>query len=197
MHFKIKSVTVNISFTFFAVILLIICFETNDILLISLVSSLFHELVHIIFILICGGEIGEFSLALFGAKISRKQNLKMTNIKESIISLSAPATNIIVGALMHLLGYEIIGIVNITIGIFNILPFYDFDGGRGLFYILSNHLDHLKIVKIINTTSVLSVILIATFTVTLFFNQKNGISMLFLNIYMIFSLFKNISSENL
>lgn len=196
MHFKIKSANVKISFTFFAIILLVICFDNEKILLFSLIFSLVHEIVHVIFIYLCGGGVDEFSLTLFGGNIKRKQNYKLSNIKEAIISLSAPATNLFVGVLFLLGGFQTVGYVNLVLGIFNVLPFYDFDGGRGVYYILSNHLDHTKIVKILNITSILSVSLITTVTVTLFLNQKIGISILVLSVYMIFSLFKNLSSEN-
>ncbi len=195
MCFKIKSATIKISFTFFAVVLLIMCFDNEGIVLTSLVSSLFHELIHIIFILLCGGGIEEFSLTLFGGKIQRKQSLKLSNFKEAIISLSAPAANIFAGALVHFFGYEIIAIVNLIIGLFNILPFYDFDGGRGLFYILSNNLDHSEIAKTIDITSVISVIIITFFTITLIYNHKPSLSLIILCSYMFFTLFSNISTE--
>ncbi len=196
MRFRIKSTSFKISFTFFAVILLVICFDNKKILLSSLVFSLLHELVHVAFIYLYGGGIDEFSLTLFGGNIKRKQNYKSSNIKEAIISLSAPATNLFVGALLLLHGFQTPGYVNLVLGIFNLLPFYDFDGGRGLYYVLCDRLDNKIIIKILNVTSVLSVAFIATVTVTLFFNQKTGFSLLFLSIYMIFSLFKNLSSEN-
>ncbi len=196
MRFKIKSTNIKISFTFFAVILLVMCFDNNGILLVSLISALFHELIHIVFILLFGGGIEEFSLTLFGGKIQRKQNLKLSNFKEAIISLCAPATNIIVGALFLFSKIQLIGYVNLVIGIFNALPFYDFDGGRGLFYLLSDYLEHSKITRILNVTSVISVSLISSFTVTLFFNKKASVSILLLSVYMVFVLFKNLSTEN-
>lgn len=196
MHFKIKSANVKISFTFFAVILLVICFDNEKILLVSLIFSLLHEIAHVIFIYLCGGGIDEFSLTLLGGNIKRNQNYKSSNIKEAIISLSAPATNLFVGALFLLGEFQTVGYVNLVLGIFNVLPFYDFDGGRGLYYILSNHLNYTKIVKILNITSVLSVTFVSSVTVTLFFNHKTGVSALLLSTYMIFSLFRNISSEN-
>lgn len=195
MHFKIKSVTVNISFTFFAVILLVICFDNERFLLISILSSFLHELVHIIFILICGGGISEFSLTLLGGKIKRNQNLRLNYLKEAIISLSAPAANIIAGALTYTLGLEIVGTVNLIIGIFNILPFYDFDGGRGLSYLLSVCLDHSLIIKITDITSVISVVLISFCAIALIYNRNPSYSLIILCFYMFFSLFKNISTE--
>ena len=195
MQFKIKSTRIELSFTFLALILLTTCFDKEGILLISLISSVIHELIHIAFIIALGGKISEISFSIFGGNIKRSKALRLTNLKEFFISISAPATNIIVGALLLFFNFELWGYINLIIGGFNILPFYDFDGGRGLFYLFSNYLNHASVNKILNITSVLSVILISTFTVAVFFNGETGISMLLLCVYMFFSLFKNLKTE--
>ena len=71
MLFKIKFVRVKISFSFFALVLLMLSFDNSSILLVSLISSLFHELIHIVFIFLFGGKISELSLSLLGGKIQR------------------------------------------------------------------------------------------------------------------------------
>ena len=197
MQFKIKSVRVKISFTFFAMVLLAVCLDNSGILLISLISSLFHELVHIIFIFLCGGKISELSLSILGGRIQRQQNLKLSSIKEAIISLSAPVFNIFTGAFMLFCGFKAVGYVNLVIGLLNVLPFFDFDGGRGLYYLLSAFLPQEKSRIIQNITSVASVVLISSVTVTLFFQGGFSVSLVILGLYMIFSLFKNLSAENL
>ena len=196
MQFKIKSTRIELSFTFLALILLTTCFDKEGILLISLISSVIHELIHIAFIIALGGKISEISFSIFGGNIKRSKALRLTNLKEFFISISAPATNIIVGALLLLFKLNLWGYINLIIGIFNILPFYDFDGGRGLFYLLSNYLDYSSVIKILNFTSVLSTILVSSFTATVFFNSKTGFSMLILCVYMIIALFKNLKTED-
>ena len=171
MHFNIKSVRVKISFTFIALILLAVCFDDSEIMLMSLFCSLFHEFVHIIYIFLCGGEISEFSLSLFGGKIQRKQNHRLSNLKEAIISLSAPVLNVFTGALLLLYDYKLCGYVNLVIGLFNILPFYDFDGGRGLVYLLSGHFSYEKLLIVLNITSVISVALVSSLSVSLLFQR--------------------------
>ena len=196
MQFKIKSTTIKLSFTFLALILLVSCFDKEGILIISLISSIIHEIIHIISIVAFDGKISEISFSIFGGNIKRNNSLKLTNFKEFIISISAPATNIIVGALLLLFKLNLWGYINLIIGIFNILPFYDFDGGRGLFYLLSNYLDYSSVIKILNFTSILSAILVSSFTATVFFNSKTGFSMLILCVYMIIALFKNLKTED-
>lgn len=195
MQFKIKSTRIELSFTFLSLIILTTCFDKEGILLISLVSSILHELIHLALIIALGGKISQISFSIFGGNIKRSKALKLTNFKEFFISISAPATNILAGALLVLFNINLWGYINLIIGVFNILPFYDFDGGRGLFYLLSNCLDLSIVNKILNVTSILSVLVISSFTVAVFFNSKTGVSMLLLCVYMIFSLFKNLKTE--
>lgn len=195
MQFKIKSTRIELSFTFLALILLTACFDKEGILLISLVSSILHELIHLALIIAFGGKISQISFSIFGGNIKRSKAIKLTNFKEFFISISAPATNILAGALLVLFNINLWGYINLIIGVFNILPFYDFDGGRGLFYLLSNCLDLSIVNKILNVTSILSVLVISSFTVAVFFNSKTGVSMLLLCVYMFFSLFKNLKTE--
>ena len=195
MQFKIKSTRIELSFTFLSLIILTTCFDKEGILLISLVSSILHELIHLALIIAFGGKISQISFSIFGGNIKRSKALKLTNFKEFFISISAPATNILAGALLVLFNINLWGYINLIIGVFNILPFYDFDGGRGLFYLLSNCLDLSIVNKILNVTSILSVLVISSFTVAVFFNSKTGVSMLLLCVYMFFSLFKNLKTE--
>ncbi len=195
MQFKIKSTRIELSFTFLSLIILTACFDKEGILLISLISSILHELIHLALIIAFGGKISQISFSIFGGNIKRSKALKLTNFKEFFISISAPATNILAGALLVLFNINLWGYINLIIGVFNILPFYDFDGGRGLFYLLSNCLDLSIVNTILNVTSILSVLVISSFTVAVFFNSKTGVSMLLLCVYMIFSLFKNLKTE--
>lgn len=197
MLFKIKSVRVKISFSFFALILLMFSFENSSILLVSLISSLFHELIHVVFIFLFGGKISELSLSLLGGKIQRCQSLKLSSPKEAIISLSAPVANAVAGALLLLKGYEMGGYVNLVIGGFNLLPFYDFDGGRGLQYILTSSLSYEKSIYALNITSLASVALVSSLTATILFQGGASASLIILSVYMIILFFKNLSTENI
>lgn len=197
MRFKIKSTEFKISFSFFAILLLSMLSDTSAIYFYSLLASLIHELIHIVFIYLLHSGITGIYLTLFGGKIVRKNSGGISNFKESIISLSAPSVNIIIGILSFIINRESLwGKVNLCIGIFNILPFFAFDGGRGLFYLMMIKLSERTTNIILNITSMLVTAVFSFVCIHLFINHNNNFLMLALSLYMIFSIIINSRNIN-
>ena len=78
MKFKIGKTRLSISFSFFALILLSCVWNDNRIFLISLVVSLFHELVHLDFIITLGARLSEIRFSVAGGEIVRGNDV-LTN----------------------------------------------------------------------------------------------------------------------
>ncbi len=195
MQFNVKSARIKISFTFFALILIILCCDNSKILVYSVLSSVIHELTHVVFILISGCKISEFTINFSGCRIERKNNKNTSNTKECLISLSAPIVNISTGAFSFIFfKNQLFGIINIVIGFFNLLPFFDFDGGRGLYYFLSSKKSERTIKNVLTLTSILSVILISFVSVRVFTEYPGTYSLIILNLYMLFRLFFSLRS---
>ena len=145
MKFKIGKTRFSISFSFFALILLSCVWNDNRIFLISLVVSLIHELVHLAFMITLGARLPEIRFSVAGGEIVRGNDV-LTNGKEAIISLSAPVFNIISGGVLLLLNPEsLLGAVSLVIGVFNLLPYDTFDGGRGMRFLLQGRLKNTTI----------------------------------------------------
>ena len=190
MRFKIKNTDVKFSFSFFAVFLLSLVSDTFNIYLFSFIASLIHEFVHVVFILLFGAKISAFSLTLFGGNIKRSTTKIINNPKEATISFSAPVTNIVIGVVSLLLTREasIFGIVNLFIGVFNILPFYSFDGGRGLYYLITMKFSDNVANVILNITSITVTVVFSFISVFSFINYNKNYLLLILCVYMIFSI---------
>ena len=190
MRFKIKNTDVSISFTFFAVFLLSLVSDTFDIYLFSFIASLVHELVHIVFILLFGAHISKFSLTLFGGNIKRNTTKIIANPKEAVISFSAPVTNIVIGVVsLFINGKEsVFAVVNLFIGIFNILPFYSFDGGRGLYYLITMKFSENVANTFLNITSITVTVAFSFISVFVFINYNKNYLLLILSVYMILSI---------
>ncbi len=140
MKFKIGKTRVSISFSFFALILLSCVWNNSRIFIISLVVSMLHELVHLTFIIIFGARLSEIRFSVAGGEIVRDDDV-LTSCKEAIISLSAPILNIITGGALLLFNPESLwGAVNLVIGVFNLLPYETFDGGRGMRFLLQGRI---------------------------------------------------------
>lgn len=186
MLFKIGKLRFNLSFTFIAVILFIILNKKFNFLGVSLICSLLHELVHVIFIVAFGCEIEEIALTIFGGNIKRKSNSKTTLLKESVIHLSAPIFNIALGTIILIFNKNNHwGYVNLFIGLFNIAPFLNFDGGVGLCMILSYFLKEATVQKIITVTSFIIVVIFTAFDLWVSMNRGINISFVFINVYFV------------
>lgn len=191
MRFKVKNTEVYLSFTFFAVFLILLCVGQLKICLYSLISSLIHEAIHIIFILVFSGDISNITLSGFGANIRRANEDLLTPLKEAIISFSAPVFNLILSFVSFLIYKKStpFGAVNIVIGLFNLLPYYTFDGGRGLSFLLKSHLNEKSITILLDILSVCVTILFSFTSVYVFFHHNRNVTLLFLSVYMIANLF--------
>ncbi len=198
MKFKIKNTEINVSFTFFAVFLILLCIGELKICLFSLVASLIHELIHIVFIIVFSCEISKMTLSAFGADIKRNSDILTSNYKEAIISFSAPVFNIIIGLVSYLIFKKptVFGTVNLIIGIFNLLPYFSFDGGRGLSFVLKSFFEEKTVEIILNIFSATVTILFSFISVYIFFHHKRNITLIFLSFYMIANLLVSVLCKN-
>lgn len=166
MRFKLRRTEVVVSFSVFALFLLSTVADGNEILLSSFIASVAHELVHLVFILMFGGTVSVIKFSFFGGDIKQK-NTGLSSIKEAVISLSAPLFNIMLGLIMlSVSDNSATGYVNLLVGLFNLLPYYSFDGGRGMYYILCDKLSQKVLNNVLNALSI-GVIIFMTIIATI------------------------------
>ncbi len=185
MKFNIKGTEVYISFTFFILFAVILLNGNLKLYFVILSFSVLHEFVHIVFLMMYGFPIRRIALSIFGGNISRDKNSE-EYIKEAIINLSAPIVNIVIGVVLLCSdNYKEWGNINLFIGVFNICPFYNFDGGRGLHNILTKIYGHVGADKAIFVSSIL-VLLGFTFANTAVIAMKKpNVIFVAINIYLI------------
>ncbi len=196
MQFKIKSTTYKISFTFLALVLIAITTGNNKNFLLFLIFAIAHELVHLFFIFRLSVAPERVVFSVFGANISRKITATDNINSEIIINASAPVFNIITGAFFQLfsafevnkdLFYEI-SIVNYSLGIFNLIPLYTFDGGNVLRYILLKFINEKITENLLTAISLLVTIIFSFISVYIFLNYQQNFSLFIICIYMFFSI---------
>lgn len=185
MRFKIKNTDVIISFSFFSLILLSMTVDKSGIFKICLITSLIHECVHLVFIMLFKAEVSYVRLSLFGGDIKRA-GVSLENYKESLISLSAPIFNIIIGFIFCLYKPDnLFGSVNLLTGLFNIMPFYSFDGGRGLQYLVKDRVNERMAKSICFALSLLVCFSFLTINGVLIKNNRGNIFFLIISLYML------------
>lgn len=197
MSFNIKGVKFTVSFSFFAVLLLFLIADKSAFYLKTLFYAVLHEAVHLIFISKLSSPPNSVKLSLFGGDIKRCSDSKTTFFTETAINISAPIFNILLGLLLIVLNHsfnldlnEDVAI-NLTLGLFNILPYYNFDGGNALKNILLMRLSIDTTEKIITVLSVIVSISFALISVYIFINyQKNYILLIFAVYMLLMIIFK-------
>ncbi len=190
MRFKIKSTKITISFSFLLFFLICALNDSLGLYIKSLSVSLIHETVHIIFILYFNDEVSAITFNVFGGKIEKANKKFLSNIKEAFINLSAPVFNIFLGVISFLINNKSQwAYVNIFIGIFNLLPFYSFDGGRALFFLLCNKFDFKTAESIVYFVSLAVCLVFMIFSIVLYRCYIKNYILLIMSFYMIFSLF--------
>lgn len=197
MRFKLKGTEFRISFTFLALILLALTVKNLNTLSIVLVFAILHEAVHLIFIYLFSSPPKRVSLSLFGACIERGDCVNKSFLKEIIINTSAPLFNLIIALFFYLLSQvskgrgELLNILyetNLVLGIFNLIPYHNFDGGNALFNILLSFVNQAVANKIMTAVSLVVAIVFSIISTIVFFNYNHNYALLFTSLYMLLSL---------
>lgn len=195
MQFKFKNIIITISFTFFALVLLLFIFRKNDFLYFTCFFAIIHEFGHLFALNKFGVKILEFKISLFGANI-KTENFKKIPIKSEIIILfSGPLINLILCIVLHITNLIIKNInlnnlvlINLCLAIFNLLPFYNFDGGKIVEILLKSKFNEKLSETIISCISFAVLIPISVFSINLFLQNYNNFYFLLVSALMLLTI---------
>lgn len=144
MQFKIQGITFRISFSFFAVILILLTGSDSKPLIYILLFSVIHESGHLAALKVCKVNVVSFTLNLFGAEIKRNDGASTGYMQDAFIAFCGPVANLLIYITFGLIdlitanaALKEISLINLYIAIFNLLPFSSFDGGIILYALLS------------------------------------------------------------
>ena len=190
MQFKIGKTNIKISFSFTALVLFYFISDKSNFFIVALLCAAIHEAIHIFFIYAFTGQISSISLNLFGADIKRRTELITSNIKEAVIAVSAPIFNLILFLIFNNSGerYNAFSQMNLSLGLVNILPFYSFDGGCFVKYLLLEKLDDRTTDKIVFSISLVIAILFCILSVYLSVTKKEFHLSVLISLFMVLSL---------
>ena len=96
MAFKIKGITVEITFYFAALIAFMLSMRAPADVLIAVFSSLFHETGHLAAMFWVGNAPQAVRFELTGMNINRRQSTKISMKNELIIALGGPFANLLI-----------------------------------------------------------------------------------------------------
>ena len=190
-----KRQSLKIKLSFSGALMVLALFLTHSyISLAALLAALLHELGHIIVAKICKIELGELKLGIFGASLTPKAML-CSYKKEILLCLAGPLVNLISALLLAPLFKDFIEFgklfisASLFLGILNLLPIYEFDGGRILFCILSLRLPLTATTRIIKTTSFILIFCLWTLSVYLLLRLSSSISLFIFSLSLFSKIF--------
>lgn len=99
-----------------------------------LIAWLAHECGHLLLLYGMGGRVGRAELTLKGARIEAEKGRGLSYAGELLSVLAGPGINLALAAGCARLGerWYLFAGVNLALGVFNLLPVPDLDGGRVL-----------------------------------------------------------------
>lgn len=132
MTFRSEGFEFEVSPLFFVITCTLLFFDTSGYMSFSLLFSAFHEMGHIASMYIVKKPPRAIRIKLYGLEISTNS---ISYIEALFIALSGPIVNIILALSIYVLWLKFkvvnvdLAIINLFIGLFNLLPINNLDGG--------------------------------------------------------------------
>ncbi len=143
---NIKGVKISVDIGFLAVIA-IIMLSGRESIAYAFLSCIIHETGHLINIIFAKEKIKEVAFNITGVKICLLNNRINSFFSDICIMLGGSFANIITAVLTILSGKALMfAMINLILGIFNLLPFSKLDGGS-VIYLIADYCECEKIKK--------------------------------------------------
>ncbi len=184
MKFSLFGTKISVSFLFLSLITFIMFIDKSGYIIPMSIAVILHEIAHLVCMSILGCQPKEIRLIPGGIEITRTFYLKKQ--KEILISASGPFINILLFLLFLNLHLEF-ALINLCIGVFNLLPLTTLDGGEIFKIILSYKIGEDKAKNILGILNLFLGISGVFFGVLLFLNKTPNISLILFSLYLILS----------
>lgn len=189
MRFKLFGTNIYVSFLFAALIALLLCTDRTGLALPTLFAVIMHELGHLfaMWILDCAPK----SVKLIPAGVQITRGVSDRYKKDVAVALVGPIVNLVLFATLYVnyLCFRnhitlIYALINLIIGIFNLLPVTGLDGGTVLTSVIASKTDINKAVLILRIITAVLCMAVFILAVTLTLRGKINVSMYIMAIYL-------------
>lgn len=189
IEFKAFGIKISFDFSFFATLALLMLLKDTKYIILGFYACMLHEIGHLILMNLAGGKLEKISFYGAGIKIVPAHKI-MPFFKDILILLGGPLANFIAFSVAFLLSFKnndilIFAFMNLTVGIFNLLPFKAFDGGRILALIFGNFLSIQNANKAAMILKILCVFLIGIFFCFFIINKSGNITLYLTVLYFL------------
>ncbi len=176
LDFRLLGITVRVSYVFLFAVVMLSFFDKSGFFAASFLAVVFHETAHLAAMRLTTVAVNEVSFKL--GTVSINADAVYLPSQKAIIAVFGPAVNFILTALYFCDSRFLknFGIVNLALGVFNVLPISGLDGGD-IAYFLICKLCKNRADKIFKSVSI-AVLLLCTAAVAVLFLQNDGNIML-------------------
>ncbi len=159
--------------------------------------AFFHELGHAVALTVSGYKILSVSLTAFGARIMCESFDDAEWLTKTLVWLSGAFVNILFVFAFFLIGdYEDEVEKNLLLAVFNLLPYYDFDGWNALLCFFEGFsLKNKTLFYIKHISSITVVLFFTALNMVLTVVKKPDFMLIFMNIYLIFGMLRYLKPD--
>ena len=198
MAFNICGFKVEITFLFVAFISFVISLDAPTNVLITVLSSMLHEIGHLFTMISLGNKPLKVRFELNGINIIRNQATVISTKNEIFISLGGPLMNALITAVCCIVlpfynneSVLTFACINLIIMTFNLLPVKKLDGGIILYFLLSMKFEFMICSKILIITSLFFISLIFIWGIYIFVASGYNFSLIVIAVFLLISYFND------
>ncbi len=192
MKFKLLGSEIYISFLFVAVISLMLATDKTGLALPTLFAVSLHEMGHLLAMWIVGTPPKSIRLIPASVQITRSISSRYKN--DIIVALSGPLVNFALFLTLYI-NYLIFGnegilyysLINLIVGLFNLLPVTGLDGGTVLFSVIAKKRDINKAMLTLRIISLCLGAVCLFLAITLTLRGKLNVSVYIISVYLFLS----------
>ena len=176
-------------------LILIFIISINGNFLIGVFWITLHELSHIVIASSYGCKFNNFKINVLGAKAEICEIEELSEKRKLNVYLAGPCFNFIIAMMMYILNYKYNLVIfensvkiNLSLGLFNLLPAYPLDGSRICEILLTRRYLYRKTKSIVVILSIIISIMLFLFgTSIMIFLHKVNISFFMASVLMIYT----------
>ena len=177
----------NVSFPFALMVAILLCCDSTGMMSVSLLSIFLHEMGHIIALYLLKLPPRRVNFRLCGIEIVESR-LYCGYSAQLAVAASGPMVNILLGLILlpfsHMSFVAIMSATNIVIGVFNLLPLSQLDGGEILYCLMSAVLPENKCKKISCTIDIVFILMLLITGVYILSMPNHNPTMLITAVYL-------------
>lgn len=188
MKFKLLGTQIYISFLFVAIIALMLATDRTGLLLPSLFAVTIHEVAHLFAMWLVDLAPKRIRLIPASVQIVRKFGVSFKN--EIFIALMGPVANLLLFAVLYFnflsfgnVMVQYYALINLVVGVFNLIPVVGLDGGTVLLELLSRKMDYSRATAILKIITLIVCVTCFVLAIFMFIKGKFNPSVLILAVY--------------